>query len=138
MSFHLVTSFIDRLADLPPSEWVAIGRAAVDDRTTAAARSTSAVIVDATIAHWQLGVAAWYVRDAIETIAFLARNTTHGLSRADRRMFLVAQLAAEDVALALLVQPCLPAQDFDVLCAPFDARNLGATITTEPRRRKIA
>ena len=129
-SLARVDPFIDRLADLPLSEWIAIGRAVLEDRQAASTRSTSSAIVDATIAHWQLDIAAWHVRDSVETVAFLARDANQALSRTDRRMFFAARRAGEDAALALLVHPCLPDEDLQVLFAPFAARDLGVAVTT--------
>lgn len=117
-------AFLDRLGELPLSEWLDIGRAIETDRNALAQRSTAWVILDATIADRQLSVAAWYVRDAVETVAFLARNSGPKLSRTDRRAFAGAQGAAEEAALAVLARAHLSAQDFDALCAPFVASDV--------------
>jgi hypothetical protein len=120
-SLRRVNPFIDRLAELRVSDWVAIGRTVIEGRSAIAARSAAWVTVDATIAHWRLGVVAWHVRDAIETAAFLACHSGPVLSRSDRQMFFAAQGAAEDAALALLVHGYIPEQDVESLCAPFAA-----------------
>ncbi len=78
--------------------------------------------MNASVAHNGLGLAAWHVRDAVETIAFLKSRNNPNLSRSDRRVFAAAHAAAEDAALATLTRQHLSAQDFAVLCAPFAAR----------------
>ncbi len=120
-SLGRVNPFIDRLSELRVSQWVAIGQTVSQDHSGTAARSTAWEIVDATIAHRQLGIAAWHVRDAVETVAFLALRSAPPLSRSDRRLFVAAQAAAEDVALALLVHGRISEQDLKTLCTPFAA-----------------
>jgi hypothetical protein len=127
-SLGRVNPFIDRLARLRFSEWVAIGRFVVENRGAVPARSTARGIVDATISRCGLGISAWHVRDAIETIAFLTCQSAPALSRSDRRIFFAAQSAAEDAAIALLVHACLPEQDLESLCAPFAAYGSSETV----------
>ena len=115
-----VTPFIDRLFELRRSEWLAIGRVVLKGRNDGrASRSTSRAILDATIAHRRLETAAWYVRDSIETVGFLARHSAPPLPRSHRRILAAAQVAAEEASLAVLVRECLPAADFQMMCAPF-------------------
>jgi hypothetical protein len=116
-----VNPFIDRLAELRLSEWLAIGRVALEDRDVGrASRSTSRAILDAIIAHQHLDIVAWYVRDAVDTVGFLARQAAPSLTRADQRIFDAAQAAAQEAALAVVVRESLPMADFQTMCAPFD------------------
>jgi len=118
-----VLPFIDVLADLPTSSWLDIGRSALADTSQLTARSTARAILDAIAAEHKLAVAVWYVCDALDTAAFVARRRGARYTRAERRLFDAAYEAAEDAALAILVQPYLPAAAFTALCAPFADRN---------------
>jgi len=111
--------FVDALAALPRSCWVDIGRVLLADHAGLAPRVTAAAAVDAVIAARRFRVAAWYVRDALETAVFLARRGGARVSTTDRQAFDAARDAAEDAALALLAFPRLCARDVDVLCGPF-------------------
>jgi hypothetical protein len=62
-------------------------------------------------------MAAWFVRDAVETASFLVSRCS--ISRDQRRLFEAARHTAESAALGLLVGDRLPVRDLDVLCAPF-------------------
>jgi hypothetical protein len=115
----LVNAFVDRLSDLTLAEWLDVGRRVMADQDALARRSTSWAIMDATIAHRQLGLAAWYVRDAVETVAYLANYSAVRPPRSHRRIFAAAHGSAEDAALAVLVREHLSAEDFTTLCAPF-------------------
>lgn len=114
-----VNAFVDRLAALTLDQWLDVGHRLVTDHETLALRSTSWAIMDATIADRRLGVAAWHVRDAVETTAYLASDAASRLSRRERRLFAGAHAAAEDAALAVLVREHLSLEDFAVLCKPF-------------------
>ncbi len=114
-----VNDFVDRLAALPLADWLSVGRLLAADRVALTARSSAWPILDAAIGVRGLRVAAWYVRDAVETAAFLASGSACGWTSDERRAFAGAHRAAEEAALALLVQPDLPAIDFAVFYAPF-------------------
>lgn len=116
--FDRVNEFVDRLAELPLSQWVAIGRALATDAEFRAARSSARVILDATISDRALGVAAWYVKDAVETAVFFA-SAGATIPGADRAALAGAHGAAEAAALALLAEPSLSATDFLALYQPF-------------------
>src|SRR5262249_33673562 len=114
----LANVFIQRLCDLPLHSWLAIGRAVIAARSeTAYASAWSSV--ERAIAKRDLGLAAWHVRDDVETIAYLASHSADQLSRSDRPVFAAAHGAAEDAALALLVQSSIASVDLELLCAPF-------------------
>jgi len=115
----LTNAFVDRLADLMPTQWLDVGDRLVTNQDAFALRSTSRAIMDATIADRRLGLAAWRVRDAVETIAYLANHAAPGLARGDRRLFAAAHAAAEDAALAVLTREHLAAEYFAGLSAPF-------------------
>lgn len=114
-----VNAFVDRLAELPVATWLEIGRTLAGDLEAQAARSTARAILDATLADRELGLAAWYAKDAVETSAFLASHSAGRLSSADRRAFAGAHGAAEVAALALLAEDHLSAEDFTALYFPF-------------------
>jgi hypothetical protein len=114
-----VNAFVDRLAELPLTAWLEIGRSLAVDADFQAARSTARAILDATIADRELSIAAWYAKDAVETSAFLASHPSGRLSPPERRAFAAAHGAAEVAALALLAEDHLSAADFAVLYLPF-------------------
>jgi hypothetical protein len=112
-------AFVEHLAELPLATWLAIGRAAT---TTDAGSSERAALwerVEDAIVHQRLDLAAWSVRDAVETVVHLTNHAAGRLSRADRRLLAAAHGAVEDAALAILVAECLPWADIAQLCAPF-------------------
>ena len=122
--------FADWLAELPLASWLDIGRALAADRDQRSARCTAWAILDAAIADRGLCVAAWYVRDAVDTSALLALGgDCHG-SLSERRTFAIAHRAAEEAALALLACEQLPANDFAVLYEPF--ARLRTRVTPRP------
>jgi len=114
-----VNAFADRLAELPLSEWLAVGRTLVEDPSIYAHRETPYAILETTVNDRRLGVAAWYVRDAIETSAYYASQPMKRWTSAERRAFAAAHAAAEEAALAILARVHLGAEDFAALCAPF-------------------
>lgn len=113
--------FLERLAVLRLSEWLEVGRSALVGGDRLASRATVRAHMLATITDHDLGLAAWYVRDAVETLAFLASHAALCLSRSDRPLFITARRAAEDAALAELVRAHLSASDHEVLLSPFAA-----------------
>jgi hypothetical protein len=74
------------------------------------------------IREQHLGVAAWDIRDAVETAAFLVTPSHARCSRTERQVWDAARGAAEDAAIALLARAYLEAPDFETLCAPFGAQ----------------
>ena len=114
-----VNAFADRLADLPASAWLAVGRSAMANGSFYELRATPFAILEATINDRGLAVTAWHVRDAIDTSAYYASAPMRRSKSAERRVFAAAHAAAEEAALAILARPFLPSEDFDVLCAPF-------------------
>lgn len=116
-----VNTFADGLAELPVSAWLDAGRSVMSAASRVASRSTSYAILEATINDRGLAVAAWYVRDAIETSAFYASRSVNRWTRVDRRAFAAAHAAAEEAALALLARAFLSAQDLAILSAPFES-----------------
>lgn len=112
-----VIPFIERSAEYPVSAWLKFGEAAVADEPDRASRSTARAILDATIADRRMAVAAWLVRDAVDTAAFLVRHSARDISRLNRRHLVAAQQAIEEAALAMLAQRHLSRADVEVLCA---------------------
>jgi hypothetical protein len=114
-----VNGFADRLAELPLLAWLTVGGSLIDSPSTYARRETPYAILEATINNRGLAVAAWYVRDAIETSAYYASHSTVKWTSKERRAFAAAHAAAEDAALAVLAHEYLNAEDFAALCGPF-------------------
>ena len=114
----LAKAFVEGLCDLPLESWLAIGRAVMTRRTAIGYTSAWSAVENA-IAKQGLSLAAWHVRDDIETLAYLASHSSAPVSRADRPVFAAAHGAAEDAALALLVREHVSAADVDLLSAPF-------------------
>jgi hypothetical protein len=112
-----VNAFADRLAELPVLAWLTVGRTLIDNPSIYARRETPYAILEATINDQDLAVAAWYVRDAIETSAYYASHSIVKWTSKERRAFAAAHAAAEDAALAILAQEHLSAEDFAALCA---------------------
>jgi hypothetical protein len=118
LSVSQVAPFVDGLGVLTLEEWLDIGRVILADRDGLSSRVTAWVILEATIADRRLDVAAWYVRDAVETMAYLARRTAP-LSRSERRLFMAAHGGAEEAALAVMAREHMAVLDFEALVAPF-------------------
>ena len=114
-----VDIFADEMAELPVEKWLEVGHALVADEAAASRRAAAIVALDAAIDRRELSVAAWYVRDAVDTCAYLASHTVPRWTSADRRIFAAAHGAAEDAALALLARDHVAPADFEVLFAPF-------------------
>jgi hypothetical protein len=134
-----VTAFVDWLAERPLREWLELGREIARDRANASARGDAWDRVQSAIADRGMQLAAWYVRDAVETAAFVASHSTRRWSRDDRLLFAAAHGAAESAALALLTRPYLTPEHFSTLYGPFAAgfnwsvRLTGLTSETLPR-----
>jgi hypothetical protein len=111
--------FVDLLAGLALDDWLLVGRSAIGKRSAPERRATACGRLDATIRAHDLTVAAWYVRDSVETAACLAAGTVSRWQSLDRRMFSAAHGAADAAALALLARDLLPANVFALLMAPF-------------------
>jgi hypothetical protein len=130
----LSKAFVEGLCDLPLENWLAIGRAVMAIRTSAGyADAWSAV--ERAIAKRDLALAAWHMRDEIETIAYVVSHVGAPLSRANRPAFAAAHGAAEDAALALLVRGCVSAMDIDLLCTPFASTIVAPSSTRIPTDR---
>jgi hypothetical protein len=114
-----VDAFVYRLVELPFSEWLAIGQSVVSDRSGIPVRRSAWALVDAAITKQGLAVAAWYVRDAVDTAAFLVSRRVPSWPRDGRRMFAAAHGAAEAAALALLARAHMSLESLSILCAPF-------------------
>lgn len=116
-----VRRFVDALCELPRAEWLEIGRRVCGEGWDSVAHAAAWAALDAAIAEQRLGVAAWHVRDAVETACFLATRADAPLSRSERRVVCLAREAAEETALALLVRPHLSQKTIATLSAPFRA-----------------
>jgi hypothetical protein len=120
-SLGAVNEFADRLAELPVGAWLDVGRSMLAGSPSTTRRATPFAILEATINDRGLAVAAWYVRDAIETSAYYATCSVPRWTSMERRVFAAAHAAAEEAALALLAREYLSRADFDALYSPFEA-----------------
>jgi hypothetical protein len=118
----LVNDFVDQLAELPLTAWLVIGRE-LSTKNSLGVRQAAWTDVERALAEQQLQLAAWYVRDAIDTAACLVCRQASLWPREDRCLFASAHGAAESAALALLARRHIPAESLRALCAPF-ARQL--------------
>ncbi len=100
---------VNTLADASPAAGrLAQGRPGAGRRSPRSTpRVTSYAILEATINDRGLAVAAWYVRDAIETSAYYASHSIVKWTSKERRAFAAAHAAAEDAALSILSQAYL-------------------------------
>lgn len=123
-----VDVFADELSALPLERWLEIGRAMIGGHSASDRRSSAIAFLEATILTRELSIAAWYVRDAIDTSAYAAGHSVLRLTSSDRRLLAAAHGAAEDAALALLARDELRPEDLAVLLAPFNGvTTLGPT-----------
>jgi len=138
---ELAAAFLDRLDDLPRAGWIAVGRRLLADPAGHASRQAAAAALTAAIAEQGLVVAAWRLRDAVETAAQLAsagclphggrRGALAPCTASERRALEAARLAAERAVLALLVHRWLSAEDYARLVSPFAAERL-APVALQP------
>jgi hypothetical protein len=118
MALEGVAGFLDHMAEWPLAFWLTIGRE-LSASGTLLARQLAWADVEAALADQRLELAAWHVRDAIETTICLASGQRSRWSREERCAFAAAHGAAEGAALAMLVGKSIPANSMRVLCAPF-------------------
>ena len=116
-----VDAFLHRLVDLPLAHWLAIGEALVADREYVPVRQRAWDKLESDLNDRRLGVAAWQVRDAVDTAAHIASRESHHWLSHDRACFAAAHGAAEAAALALLARDQLPIETYRALTAPFAA-----------------
>lgn len=121
-----VNEFLDRLAELPLTIWLATGRALSIDRAAIGVRQRASEALDVAIGSHGLGFTAWSMRDAVETVAFVKARELREWVPAERRYFAAAHGAAETATLAVLAREHLSDEDFRVLVAAF-----GQCISTE-------
>lgn len=124
--------FLVHLAELPISRWPT-------SRASTALRATALALLDAVLADQQLGVTTWLVRDLVQTSSFLATCGARDGSAKHARHDHDARENAESAALALLVRPLLPTEEFAALYAPFAQlvplrRPILALLPPEPAR----
>jgi hypothetical protein len=112
-------AWVDQLTDLSQTQWLAIGGALAADHRGTLVRHDARRAVDAALETGALRLAAWYVRDALETAVFTISQGMPPCSRDERGRFAVAHDAAQAAALAQLAAPYLSNDTVDVLCAPF-------------------
>jgi hypothetical protein len=127
---------LDQLETLSRDDWIAIGHRAIAQGATTSPAERRADDALAAVIHRQgLEVAAWLVRDDVETLASLAncaddavtgrRYAAPPCTKLERAILDAARRAVERAALALLARPWLEASDCDVLTAPCAAMLAG-------------
>jgi hypothetical protein len=116
-----VARFTDHLAAFNQDDWFAVAAVAADDDMPS--RSTAYAVVEALIAHYGLGVEAWFALDDVQTVAHCSLDDPGSLARSRHAAtwLRMARNAANAAALALLVRPLLSAAEFDALYRPFAA-----------------
>jgi hypothetical protein len=110
--------WLDALCELDADAWRAIGRAYAGGTDVArmhAARRALAALVSRECAD----VEVWMLRDQIETICHVAAGRGCDASRAARREFLAARVAAEWATLAIAFGDRIPIADASLLREPF-------------------
>jgi len=116
-----VSAFIDGLVELPVSSWLTIGRELMADREGLAVRQAAWTDVEEAIAAHSLALAAWEVRDALETAVCLVSRAVQRWSRDERCQFAATHGAADAAALALRASAHVRPDCVRVLCSPFGA-----------------
>lgn len=114
-----VSTFIDRLAELPAQSWIDIGLGIIARAKSAGRPEAAIAIIDATLAAEGLVVAAWYARDAVETSAFVVSRVGRRWTPAERSAVAATESAAIQAASALLVRDKLSSDDFVAVTGPF-------------------
>jgi hypothetical protein len=109
-----VGRFIDRLASLPPDDWLIAGAVA---KETAAKRIEPIRTLEWLITSRRLGMSAWRATDGVATAAYLAFPSCRPTK--SRMPELAARRAAEVAAHALLARRCLSISEFALLYLPF-------------------
>jgi hypothetical protein len=124
-------AFLEELEGLSRAEWLETGRRVLARAAgdSGASVQQAADVLDAVIAQRQLGVTAWLLRDAVETVAYGARCASDpGVARrhpappcttSERTDLSAARVAAERAALAYLARPWLSRAAYLTLVAPF-------------------
>jgi hypothetical protein len=124
-------AFLDRLERLSRAEWLETGRRVLARSAGGSEPSVqqAADALDAVIAERQLGVTAWLVRDAIETVAHVAscagdpaegrRHPAPPCTKSERTSLKAARVAAERAVLAHLARPWLARAAYLALVNPF-------------------
>jgi len=114
-----IDTFLQSLAELPLNAWLEIGQSIARERPHPTARDLALEHLRAAIRDHALEIVAWYVRDAIQTSAFLVTRAARRWTREERAHLTAARTAAETAALALLARPHLPREQFVVLYKSF-------------------
>ena len=133
-----VNAFVDWLAGMPLAVWLGIGRGVANERTRITARGVAWDELQRAICAHELQISSWFVRDAVETAAFLASHSVRRWSPEDRRFFAAAHGAAEISALALLARPFLELPHFESLYEPVAGRaDVWDRLTTNSPRGRL-
>jgi hypothetical protein len=131
-----VTAFVDRLAELALRDWLELGADIAAVSAQSAAWDDAWHGLQLAVSDHGLQLAAWYVRDAVQTAAFLASRRARRCSRRDGLVFSAARRAAESAALAIIARPYLDPEDFSLLQKP--VAHLVARASAGPDQRIVA
>jgi hypothetical protein len=118
--FTALGSFLDFLEMLSLDDWLAVGASSTEP-LVAPRGHVAAALLEATLTNQRLEFDAWLVRDAVETVAFLACLPSAPLPVQAARRMAAARSAAERAALAVLARAWLPTSDVEELILPFAA-----------------
>jgi hypothetical protein len=114
-----VSEFLDRLLELPVASWLTIGRELMADRQGLAVRQAAWSDVEEAIGTHDLALAAWQVRDALETVVSLVSRAVPQWSRDERCQFAATHGAADAAALALQARAHVRPDVVRILQSPF-------------------
>jgi hypothetical protein len=113
--FRGLNVFLEFLATLTLDDWLGVGASPPVEAHTVA-------ILEATVADRRLQLDAWRVRDAVETLAFLACCPLPPRPRDLHRAMVRARAAAEHAGLAIIARDWLAPSDVAELLSPFSDR----------------
>ena len=116
-SAHALERWLQFLATLALDEWIVIGCRCKSRDGQAVASACARV--ETAIADHRLDVAAWFIRDAVDTVAQIVRPQAVRRSRRAQSRLALALAAAQWAALAVATEQWLAPGDRASLCAPF-------------------
>jgi len=111
-------AWLDSLSELSLADWARVGRACAS-RGELAALASACRAVERVIDAKNLDVAAWLIRDLVETATYHVRHFASRSSRRARSELAVARMAAEWVALGISVEAWLAPSELTTLVKPF-------------------
>jgi hypothetical protein len=116
-----VASFLDRLADLPPADWLEIGASASRER---GGRAVAGAVLQALALQTPVCRDAWQARDDVTSIAWyrFGESTANAWTVPHRKAVRRAVDAACIAVQAICARTFLADEEFEVLYRPFAGR----------------